>query len=87
MYKEKVVKANLKWPQETKNESFVMELWRARGSFTISQLNESIRLYFPGIIFVCETKRKRLFVSTVCKKFKFKNRWNMVDPAGKKEGY
>lgn len=78
MYKEKVVKANLKWPQETKNETFVMELWRARGS---------IRLYFPGIIFVCETKRKRLFVSTVCKKFKFKNRWNVVDPAGKKEGY
>lgn len=32
MYKEKVVQAILKWPQDTKNETFVMELWRARGS-------------------------------------------------------
>lgn len=52
------------------------------GPFTISQLKESIRFHFPDIVFLSETKKKKSFISTVCKKLRFQNRRVCVDPKG-----
>lgn len=63
--------------------------WNCRGiggPSTISQLKESIRLNFPGIIFICETKQSKGFMGTVCKKLKFGKRWMVIDPIGRKRG-
>lgn len=63
--------------------------WNCRGlggSFTISQLKESIRLHLPDIIFISETKQKKGFVHTVSKRLKWKGRWDVVDPVGRSGG-
>lgn len=57
--------------------------WSCRG---LPQLKESIRLFKPELIFICETKRKKGFVSTVCKKMGLGDRWYVVDPIGKSGG-
>lgn len=36
---------------------------------TIPELKESLRLFKPELVFICETKRRKGFVGTVCKKF------------------
>lgn len=53
------------------------------GPSTIAQLKESIRLYLPYIIFISETKQKKEFVNTVCKRLKWKYRWEVVEPVGR----
>lgn len=35
---------------------------------------------------MCETKRKKGFVGTVCKKLRWNDRWAVVDPIGKSGG-
>lgn len=63
--------------------------WNCRGlgsPSTVLQLKESLRLYKPELIFVCETKKKLGFVSTVCKKNGWGKRWFAVDPIGKSGG-
>lgn len=50
---------------------------------TVSQLKESIRLFKPELMFVSETKRKKGFVGTVCKKLGWGDRWFVVDPIGR----
>lgn len=63
--------------------------WNCRGlggPSTISQLKESIRLYLPGLIFLCETKQKSSFIQTVCKQLKYGKRWDVVEPEGKNGG-
>lgn len=57
-----------------------------RGSSTIPQLKESIRLNLPALVFVCETKQGSNFIKTVCKNLKFSKRWDVVEPLGKKGG-
>lgn len=57
--------------------------WNYRGlggSATVLQLKESLRLFSPALVFVCETKRKQGFVSTVCKKLGWGYRWVAVNP-------
>lgn len=56
------------------------------GPSTIAQLKELIRLHFPDMVFVCETKQTRGFMSAVCKKLKFGNRWDVWNPIGRKGG-
>lgn len=55
-----------------------------RGSSTISQLKESIRLYLPDLLFICETKQKCGFVKTVCRNLRLGKRWDVVEPEGKR---
>lgn len=37
-------------------------------------------------MFICETKRKRGFVSTVCKNLGWGDRWEVVNPIGNSDG-
>lgn len=63
--------------------------WNYRGlggPSTISQLKESMRLHLLDIIFLSETKKKKCFVTTVCKRLKCKDRWAVVDPVGRQGG-
>lgn len=63
--------------------------WNCRGlggPTTISQLKESMRLYLPDVMFICETKQKCDFIGTVCRELKLDNCWNVVEPVGKKGG-
>lgn len=63
--------------------------WNCRGlgsSSTISQLKESLRLLKPELTFICETKRRREFVSKVCSQLGWEDRWFSVDPMGKSGG-
>lgn len=52
----------------------------------VPQLKESIRLFKPELIFLCETKRKRGFVGTVCENLGWGDRWEAVNPIGKSGG-
>lgn len=64
--------------------------WNCRalgGPSTISQLKESVRQYLPDITFISETKQPKRFVNTVCRRLKCRDRWEVVDPIGRKEGY
>lgn len=54
------------------------------GPSTIAQSKESIRLYLPDITFIIETKHKKGFLKTVCKRLMCKDRWDVVDPTGRK---
>lgn len=59
--------------------------WNCRGlggSSTISQLKEVLRNHLPNMFFLCETKKKRSFVQTVCRKLKYRIRNIIVDPVG-----
>lgn len=63
--------------------------WNCRGlgsPSTIPQLRESLRLYKPELVFLCETKRSKGFVGTVCKKLGWGDRWYEVDPEGRSGG-
>lgn len=63
--------------------------WNYRGlggPSTFCQLKESIRLNFPDLVFLSETKNSSGFVGSVCKKLKFGKNWDTYDPIGKKEG-
>lgn len=63
--------------------------WNCRGlggPSTIWQLKEAIRLHLPDIIFLSETKQKKGFVNTVCKRWKYKDRWVVVDPTKRSGG-
>lgn len=63
--------------------------WNCRGlgsPSTVPQLKESLRLYKLEIVFLCETKRKSAYVSTVYKELEWANRWKEVDPLGKSGG-
>lgn len=63
--------------------------WNCRGLGTLStipQLKESQRLHLSDITFISETKQKRGFVNTVCKRLNCGNRWEVVDPVGKSRG-
>lgn len=53
--------------------------------FTIPQLKESIRLFLLDINFTSETKQKKSFVNTVCRRLKSKDWWEVVDPIGRKD--
>lgn len=55
-------------------------------SATVPQLKESLKLFKPGLVFVCETMRRRGFVETVCRKLGWGERWQYVDPVGKSGG-
>lgn len=57
------------------------------GSLSIvPQLKESIRLFKLELMFICETKRKKYFVGTACKKIGWDDRWIIVDSIGKSGG-
>lgn len=63
--------------------------WNCRGLgglSTVPQLKKSLRLFKPELVFVCETKRKNRFVSTVCRKLGWGDRWFLVDPESR-SGY
>lgn len=63
--------------------------WNCRrlgGPSTVPQLKESIRLFKPELTFLSETKRKRGFVSTVCKQVGWGDRWHVVNPIGRSGG-
>lgn len=63
--------------------------WNCRGlgsPSTVPQLKESLRLFRPELIFLCETKRKHGFVGTVCKKIGWDDRWYAVEPRGRSGG-
>lgn len=63
--------------------------WNCRGlgsPSTIPQLKESLRLLQPELIFLCETKRKKSFVSDICKQLGWGNRWHAVDLVGRSGG-
>lgn len=52
----------------------------------ISQLKESLRLFKPELVFLCETKRRKGFVGSVCRKLGWGDRWYEVDPEGRSGG-
>lgn len=59
--------------------------WNCRGlggPSTISQLKEELRIHQPDIVFLYETKKKKGFVQSVCKKLKYQSRSLVVDPSG-----
>lgn len=61
--------------------------WRGLESpSTVPQFKESLRLLKPALAFVCETKRKRGFVGSVCKKIGLGYRWLIVEPRGMSGG-
>lgn len=63
--------------------------WNCRGlggRSTISQLKEATSLYLPDIAFISETIQTRGFISTLSKRLKCKNRWDVVDPIERKGG-
>lgn len=63
--------------------------WNCRGlgsPSTIPQLKESIRQSLSDVTFLSETKQKKGFVNTVCRRLKCKDRWEVVDPIGSKGG-
>lgn len=63
--------------------------WNCRGlgnPSTVPQLKESVRLLKPDLIFICETKRTKGFVGTVCKNLGWGDRWFAVDPLGRSGG-
>lgn len=60
--------------------------WNCRGlggPSTVSQLKESLRFFKPELSFVCETKRMKGFVGTVCRKG---DRWYIVELVGRSGG-
>lgn len=64
-------------------------VWNCRslgGVSTLSQLKESQRLYLPDMSFVSETKQKKSFIKTVCKRLKCNENWEVVNPVGRKGG-
>lgn len=54
--------------------------------FTISQLKESLRLFKLQQVFLCETKIRKGFVGTMCRKLGWGDRWYEVEPKGKSGG-
>lgn len=63
--------------------------WKCRGlggPATIPQLKESTRLNSLDVVFICETNQSKGFTSCVCRNLKFGDRWDRVDPVGKKGG-
>lgn len=63
--------------------------WNCRGlggTSTVSQLRASLRLNLPDIIFLCETKQPCSFVAKVISKLHFNDRWDTVEPDGRKGG-
>lgn len=61
--------------------------WNCRGlggPSTISQLNKATRLHLPDLAFVCETKQRKGFIAIVCKRLKYKERWDVVEPDRRK---
>lgn len=63
--------------------------WNCRGlgsPAAVSQLKESLRLFKPDLAFVCETKRRKGFVATVCKKLGWGERWYTIEPVEKSGG-
>lgn len=56
------------------------------GPSTIAQLKEAKSLYLPDIGFVSETKQKKGFVSIVCRGLRVKERWDVVNPSGRRGG-
>lgn len=38
------------------------------------------------MVFICETKKAKGFMGTVCRKLNFGERWTVRDPVGKKGG-
>ncbi|GER24988.1 RNA-directed DNA polymerase-like protein [Striga asiatica] len=64
-------------------------VWNCKGlggPSTISQLKDNVRAYLPDFIFLSETKKKKSFVTTVCKNLLVGDRWKCVDPIGSKGG-
>lgn len=49
-----------------------------RGPSTIPQLKEELGLHLLALVFLCETKNKKQFVQTVCRKLKGIRNWEMV---------
>lgn len=73
----------------TPSDRMRLMAWNCRGmggTSTISQLNESIRVHLPELVFICETKQSRGSMGIVSKRLKFENIWEVRDPIGKKEG-
>lgn len=63
--------------------------WNCRGlggPAIVPQLKESMRLYLPDLLFICETKQKCGFIRTVCRNLSLGIRWDMVEPVGKRGG-
>lgn len=63
--------------------------WNCRGlgsSSTISQLQESIRLNLPDLLFLSETKKATCFVGKICRKLRFDDKWGLSEPNGRKGG-
>lgn len=63
--------------------------WNYRGlgsPSTVPQLKESLQLFKPNLIFLCETKWRRGFVGTVCKNVDWKDRWFVVELDGRSGG-
>lgn len=63
--------------------------WNFRGlegTALVSQLRESLRLNLQDVIFLCETKQPSSYVDKVISKLPFKNRWEIVEPEGRKGG-
>lgn len=56
--------------------------WNCRGlgnPSTIPQLKESLRLFKLKVIFLCETKRRKDFVSNICRMVGWGDRWKAID--------
>lgn len=63
--------------------------WNCRGlggPSTIPQIKEICRLHHPDFVFLCETKKKKKFISTVCRQLKCGDNWANVDAVGKSGG-
>lgn len=56
------------------------------GPSTIPQLEESLRLYLPDLLFLCETKQSSCFIKSKCKSLSLGKNWDVVEPVGKKGG-
>lgn len=63
--------------------------WNCRGlggSSIVAQLKESLRLNLPDVMFLCETKQNKLFMEKVVSKLQYMERWELVEPEGRKGG-
>ena len=59
--------------------------WNRRGlggASTIVQLKEELKIHLPDLVFLCETKNKKDFVSKVCADLRSFVRWEVVNPVG-----
>lgn len=55
--------------------------WNCRGVDSpsiVPQVKELLRLFKPELTFLCETKRRGNFVSNVCKKLGWADRWHAI---------